>query len=131
VLRTRRGKRIPPAKVADLADRLAGVETLLSQLIAKEEKPTNPLADNDVEKPEASNSAIDGEGRSANCSFWQALCEEVRLASLSARAMNRIFLYATSMKLTAYATGRRTTRVGIRAFRQPTARIKCIIPPNS
>jgi hypothetical protein len=117
VLRTKRGKEIPPAKVADLADRLAGVETLLSQLIAKEEKPTNPLADDDVEKPEASNSAIDGEGIYANCSFWQALCEQVRLASLSARAMKRIFLYATPIKLTAYTIGRRTTRLGIRAFR--------------
>jgi hypothetical protein len=83
VLRTKRGKRIPPARVADLADRLAGVETLLSQIIAKEDnKPTDLLADDEIEKLESSNPIIEGVGKYASCSFWQALCEQVSLCTI-------------------------------------------------
>ena len=77
-LRKKREKTIPPAKVADLADRLAGVEALLSQMIAKEDdnESTDSSADGDMATPE-SDPMANGEERYAGCSFWKALCEQV------------------------------------------------------
>jgi hypothetical protein len=89
-LRKKRGKTIPPAKVADLADRLAGVEALLSQMIAKEEdnESTDPPEDGDMVTPEP-DSMSNGEEHYAGCSFWKALCLQVSV--ILARTVKQIY----------------------------------------
>lgn len=85
----KRGKIIPRAKVNDLADRLAGVEALLHQLVAKENDPsavgtrtdTDSLEmspDGDIETS-SSNTLANAEERYADCPFWKTLCEQVSL----------------------------------------------------
>jgi hypothetical protein len=80
----------PPAKVAELADRLAGVEALLNQMRAKEDNPsavattggTDSLersADGELETASSPDTMGNEEERYADCPFWKALCEQVRL----------------------------------------------------
>ena len=68
---------MPQAKVADLADRLASVEALLSQMRSQEEdsESSDALPDDDMPTP-VSDPMANGEDRYVGCSFWKALCEQ-------------------------------------------------------
>ena len=71
----------PPPKVAELAERLAGVEALLSQMVAREDKEAmGSSADSDnMDDLDDSDESPDVEERYAGCSFWKGLCEQVGL----------------------------------------------------
>ena len=88
--RKKRGKTAPPAKVAELADRLAGVEALLNQMRAKEDNrssvattdDTDSLeqsADGELESASSPHTIGNEEEQYADCPFWKALCEQVSL----------------------------------------------------